>query len=87
MGVTSSLSPFRSATVVRRGLRYAVGVGGILVAINHGDALLDGDLSSGRLLRMGLTVLVPFFVSALSSVAALKERASSLESDTTSVVR
>jgi hypothetical protein len=61
-----------SPSVVRRGLLYAVVVGSLLIAINHGDAILAGDLSSGRLLKMGLTVLVPYSVSTLSSVAALR---------------
>lgn len=57
--------------VVRRALKYAVVVGSILIAINHGDAILRGEVESGRLLRIGLTVLVPYVVSTLSSVGAL----------------
>lgn len=49
---------------------YAVVVGTVLVAINHGDALLRGELDGLRLLRMGLTVMVPYVVSTLSSVGA-----------------
>lgn len=60
--------------VVTRACRYAVCVGALLIAINHGDAILRGDLSIGRLLRMGLTVLVPYAVSTASSVSALRER-------------
>jgi hypothetical protein len=60
--------------VVRRGLFYAVIVGAVLIAINHGDALLRGDVEGGRLLKMGLTVLVPYLVSTFSSVAALHDR-------------
>ena len=60
-----------SGQVVRRALKYAVVVGSILIAINHGEALLRGDVESGRLLRMGLTVMVPYVVSTLSSVGAL----------------
>jgi hypothetical protein len=60
-----------SAAVVRRALAYAAVVGAILIAINHGDALLRGELGAGRLLKMGLTVLVPYTVSTLSSVQAL----------------
>ena len=61
-----------SRAVVRRALGYAVVVGAILIAINHGDALLAGDLSTGRILRMALTVLVPYTVATLSSVQALR---------------
>ncbi|HEX9729699.1 MAG TPA: nitrate/nitrite transporter NrtS [Gemmatimonadales bacterium] len=60
-------------TVVLRGLKYAVVVGAILVMINHGDAILRGDLGAGRLVRIGLTVLVPYCVSALSSVGAIRQ--------------
>jgi len=63
-----------SAQVVRRALKYAVVVGAILIAINHGDALMTGQLGSGRLFRMGLTVLVPYAVSTLSSVEAVRNR-------------
>lgn len=60
-------------SVVRRGLLYAVIVGSVLIAINHGDALLRGDLDRQRLLRMGLTVMVPYLVSTFSSVGALRQ--------------
>ena len=62
-----------SGRVVRRALGYAVVVGAILIAINHGDALLKGDVATGRWFKMGLTVLVPYCVSTLSSVGALLE--------------
>lgn len=58
--------------VVRRALKYAIIVGTLLIAINHGDAILRGDVSIDRLLRMGLTTLVPYAVSTLSSVEALR---------------
>jgi hypothetical protein len=61
-----------SSRVVRRALLYAVVVGTVLIAINHGDALLAGDVSAGRWWKMGLTVLVPYTVSTLSSVGALR---------------
>ena len=57
-----------------RGVKYAVIVGAILIAINHGDAILAGRLSGDRLLKVCLTVLVPYFVSTFSSVGALVER-------------
>jgi len=61
-----------SPSVIRRGLGYAVVVGAILVAINHGEAIWAGELEPGRLFRMGLTVLVPYVVSTLSSVGAMR---------------
>ena len=50
-------------------------VGAILIGINHGDAILHDQVSRGRLLRMGLTVIVPCLVSTLSSVAAIRGQA------------
>ncbi len=62
-----------SRPVVVRALAYAVGVGAILIAINHADALLRGDVDTTRLLKMGLTLLVPYCVSTASSVGALRQ--------------
>jgi len=56
--------------VVRRALGFAVVVGSVLIAINHGDAIAAGDVDARRWLKMGLTVLVPYCVSTLSSVGA-----------------
>ena len=61
------------ARVVRRAIGLAVVVGSLLIAINHGDAILAGDVSAGRWLKMGLTVLVPYTVSTVSSVMAMRE--------------
>ncbi len=63
-------------SVVRRGLGYAVVVGGVLIGINHGDAILAGEITSERWWKMGLTVLVPYVVSTLSSVSATRGAAS-----------
>ena len=63
-------------SVVKRALGYAVVVGAILTTINHGDAILRGDITRGRLFKMGLTVIVPYVVSTFSSVGALRERSS-----------
>lgn len=61
-------------SVVRRAVNYAVVVGAILIAINHLDALLHGDISLLRLIRMALTATVPYVVSTASSVSALRDR-------------
>jgi len=60
-------------SVVRRGLAYAVIVGAVLIVINHGDAILRGEVSAGRAWRMALTVMVPYVVSTLSSVGAMRK--------------
>ena len=62
-----------SGPVVRRALGYASVVGAILIGINHGDVILSGSVGRERLLKMGLTVIVPYLVSTFSSVAALKD--------------
>jgi len=53
------------------GVDVRLGSGAVLIAINHGDALLRGELDPLRLVRMGLTVIVPYCVSTASSVQAL----------------
>jgi len=60
-------------SVVRRGLRYAMVVGSVLISINHGDAILRGDVDGSRLRRIALTVVVPYLVSTFSSVGAIRE--------------
>jgi len=65
----------RDPAVVRRALRTMAIVGAILIAINHGDALLRGDVDGMRVLRIFLTLFVPYAVSTTSSVAALRSMA------------
>ncbi len=64
--------------VVRRACIFAVVVGAILIAINHGPAILAGEVDGGRFAQMALTVLVPYSVSTLSSVLAIREKGSGL---------
>ena len=63
-----------SAGVVRRAAIMAGVVGVILIAINHGPAIVAGEVDTARAFQMGLTVLVPYTVSTVSSVLALRER-------------
>lgn len=58
--------------IVSRALVYALGVGALLILINHGDALLAGDISIGRILKMVLTISVPYCVSTASSVGTIR---------------
>ena len=60
-------------SVVLRAIKVALVVGSILVAINHGDALLRGDIGLERAFRILLTVMVPYCVSTYSSVEAIRE--------------
>ncbi len=62
-------------SVIRRALKFACVVGCVLISINHGPAIVRGEVNSERILQMCLTVLVPYTVSTLSSVGAMREMA------------
>lgn len=70
--IPSRLAVASSSPVVRRGLLYLVVVGSVLIAINHGDAILRGEIDGVRWLKMLLTPVVPYVVSTLSSVSAIR---------------
>jgi hypothetical protein len=61
-------------SVVIRAVKCAIIVGFILITINHGDAILKRTVTTGRLFRMALTVAVPYVVSTVSSVGAMRDR-------------
>ncbi len=44
-------------------LRVALVVGTLLFAINHGGAVVRGQMTSGRWVSVGLTYVVPYLVS------------------------
>lgn len=58
---------------VRRAVETAVIVGFVLIAINDGPAILAGQLTRVRVIQMCLTILVPYFVSTVSSVSTRRE--------------
>ena len=68
----SWLSISLSRPVVLRACGFMVVVGGVLIAINHGDAILRHDIDGVRALKMFLTPLVPYLVSTHSSVLAIR---------------
>jgi hypothetical protein len=68
----SWLSLATRVDIVRRASRTAALVGTLLIAINYGDALLSGTVSMVQVLKMTLTVFVPYAVSTYSSVGALR---------------
>jgi len=74
-------------TVMRRALKFAFVVGAVLITINHGYAILHGQVTCGRVWQMCLTVLVPYTVSTLSSVGAMKEMERRKITGQTAVVR
>lgn len=60
-----------SKEVVIRGLKVALIVGTILVAINQGDAILSGGLSAATTWKIPMTYLVPYCVSTYAGVSAI----------------
>ena len=58
--------------VAFRALKLALVVGPLLILINHWDALLSGTVTFDALLKMLLTMVVPYCVSTWSSVATLR---------------
>jgi len=58
--------------VIRTATHFALIVGPILVIINHGDAIINGNMHSERWLKSALTMIVPYIVSTLSSISAYK---------------
>ncbi len=63
----------RSRSVVRRAFASVPIVGTILITINHGDAILRGQIDQDRILKMALTVCVPYLVSTISSVSTIRQ--------------
>ena len=59
--------------VMLRALKYSLIVGALLIAINHGDTIVRGEVGSQQVAQMLLTLLVPYTVSTLSSVGAMRE--------------
>ena len=66
---------------VRRALLTSAIVGTTLTLINHGDALLRGEVDTLRAIRIGLNLFVPYMVSTVSSVATRLELASTATTD------
>jgi hypothetical protein len=75
--MSSRSTSFQIATsgpVVRRALVLAAIVGTILVAINHGKCILSGHFNAYCLVSCILTMMVPYFVSTISSVMACRDK-------------
>lgn len=71
-GDESWLALATTRSVVRRALGMSCVVGTLLITINHGSAILRGEVGRERLLQMALTLLVPYCVSTYSSVGATR---------------
>ncbi len=60
-----------SRDITKRAVYTALVVGVILIAINHGDALLHGQMDTSRALKIILTFCVPYIVSTMSSALTI----------------
>ena len=63
----------RERTVVSRALVAALVVGTILTVVNHGGEILREGALPGLVPQIGLTLLVPYVVSTVSSVLATEQ--------------
>ena len=54
-------------------MKYAFIVGPVLVAINHGDAIMRGTIHGADWFKIILTMMVPYLVSTFSSVGAIRK--------------
>jgi len=59
--------------MVRRSVRTAVVVGTVLVAVNHGAALAQGEFTAGMLWQIPLNYLVPFSVATWGALGSCRE--------------
>jgi len=73
-GVRAWLDAASERSVIRRALASSAIVGVFLTAVNHGPQLARGELDAGLAAQVGLTLLVPFVVSVVSSAAAIRNR-------------
>jgi len=71
------VSPYRQAIangILRRAFKVSLVVGTILMIINHGDAIVAGEVGVNRLIKILLTYCVPFLVSLYAGFSALKNK-------------
>ena len=61
-------------SVMSRAARIALIVGVILIAINHGDRMMQGAMTATDWIKCALTFLVPYCVSTYSSVMAVRDQ-------------
>ncbi len=63
-----------SADVFLRSIKVAAIVGTILVGINQGDAILNGEFTPELAWKVPLTYMVPYLVSTYACVASILKR-------------
>lgn len=74
MSLRGDWSDATARPVVRRAALMAVVVGHVIGAINHGVAILAGTMTATAWVKVAITFAVPYCVSTLSSVLAIRER-------------
>jgi hypothetical protein len=62
-----------SKSVIKRALLSALVVRAILIAINHGDAILHRQVDQDRVMKRLLTIGIPYLVSTFSSVSTIRQ--------------
>jgi class 3 adenylate cyclase len=60
-------------SIIKRSTVFAVIVGTILIAINQSGAILHNKLDQTRIIQIILTLIVPFFVSLISSLLSVSK--------------
>lgn len=60
---------------LRKTLKIALVVGTILMIINQGDVILEGEATATTWVKVGLSYCVPFFVSNLGLLAGKRAEA------------
>ena len=59
--------------IMRTALKVSLLVGTVLVAINHGHAIAQGQIDLFRAIQIPLNYLVPYCVSTFSAVRAAQK--------------
>ena len=60
--------------IMHRAVKVALVVGSLLVAINQGDVILNGEISLTVMAKILLTYCVPYGVSTYAGVAAIADQ-------------
>jgi hypothetical protein len=68
----SFLTIATSRRVVHRAVRISAFVGTVLAIINHGDSLLELDVSMKQMFQIILTYLVPYGVATYTSAKTIQ---------------
>jgi hypothetical protein len=72
MALWETIAPCRQRANLRRTIRIAVVVGGVLTVINQIDVILRRDATALTGVKVALNFVVPFIVSNLGVIAATR---------------